>query len=184
MTDFIKCSKCDTETEDFGWQDKNHTKPQSWCRPCFRAYRKAAREANPVPSQEAASRWYAKNRDRAVATRKAWNATHDPELRRYKVRYAAVKFGLGPDRVLAYYDQHDGLCDICNRPATAAYSTQHHTRLSVEHSHMLNLFRGLVCDDCNQMLKFAHDTPGTLQAAIDYLNDPPGERFGHNPNAV
>lgn len=184
MTNLIKCSRCGTETSDFGWQDKAHTKPQSWCRPCFRQARKATRNADPAPSRAAAQRWYSNHREQALASRKAWNAAHDSEVRRHKVRYSAVKFGLNPAHVLAYYDQHSGLCDICSRPATSAYSPQHHKRLSVEHSHKLYLFRGLVCDDCNQLLKFAHDDVSRLQSAIQYLNEPPGESFVYDPNAI
>lgn len=66
-----------------------------------------------------------------------------------------------------------GGCAICGRcPRTK--------RLAVDHDHATGRVRGLLCpgeDGCNvRLLGYVRDNVAILQAAIDYLTNPPANR--------
>lgn len=60
--------------------------------------------------------------------------------------------------------EQGGMCAICGGPPTRG-----HTRLSVDHCHQTDTFRGLICADCNSGLGHLKDDPERLQAALAYL---------------
>lgn len=69
------------------------------------------------------------------------------------------------------HEQQHGLCAICRMPERRTDRP-----LSVDHDHETNIVRGLLCDDCNNLLGRANDSTSVLSKAIDYL-----ERTGdHN----
>lgn len=55
--------------------------------------------------------------------------------------------------------------DQCKRPGPGGYYG-----LVVDHCHINNTVRGLLCHSCNTLLGAAKDNPNTLRRAIDYLN--------------
>lgn len=55
------------------------------------------------------------------------------------------------------------VCSICNRPSERT--------LHVDHNHLTDKVRGLLCFKCNAMLGLAEDNCDTLFAAIKYLNN-------------
>lgn len=69
------------------------------------------------------------------------------------------------EKVVAHFKDHNGLCDICGRtPDHSAYSA-----LCIDHCHDTNVFRGLLCSQCNTMLGHAYDNVDTLLSAVEYL---------------
>lgn len=47
-------------------------------------------------------------------------------------------------------------------------------KLVVDHDHVTNVVRGLLCAACNVALGFFADHPGALENAVRYLASPPG----------
>jgi len=86
------------------------------------------------------------------------------EKRIHSLRSSANKLGFNADDVVAWYHEHDGLCDICRRPPYGRGS-----RLSIDHDHASGEFRGLICSPCNTILGMAGDDIERLKAAIKYL---------------
>lgn len=61
------------------------------------------------------------------------------------------------------FDDHLGKCAICSE------LPKKNRRLCVDHNHTTNKIRGLVCDRCNSILGYCHDSTSVLQEAIHYL---------------
>lgn len=71
-----------------------------------------------------------------------------------------------------FHDQN-GLCAICKNPETLKTNNKKHTiskRLAVDHCHITNKIRGLLCHHCNVSLGGFKDSIETLKAAINYLD--------------
>ena len=69
-----------------------------------------------------------------------------------------------------------GGCAICKRPPLP------NRQLCLDHDHRTGLFRGLLCDPCNQVIAKVGDDPAILRAAIRYLCQPGRElRLPHMP---
>lgn len=71
------------------------------------------------------------------------------------------------DRILAFQGGH---CAICPREPTEKM------RLSVDHNHKTGEVRGLLCWLCNVALGKFRDDYVLLNAAAQYVNDPPVPR--------
>jgi hypothetical protein len=83
---------------------------------------------------------------------------------RYELRRRAIRNGLDPDLVLAYYDAHDGRCEICGEPPREGGRD-----LNMDHDHESGEFRGMLCGNCNAGLGRFKDDPARLESAIMYL---------------
>jgi hypothetical protein len=89
-----------------------------------------------------------------------------PEL--FRDRHLRKKYaGLSLADVEAMKIKQEGLCAICEEALD----------LVVDHDHNdpNEAVRGLLCNPCNRGLGFFRDDPDRLQAAIEYLANPPGE---------
>ena len=71
------------------------------------------------------------------------------------------------------FEEQGGVCDICKRPESALKWSLDHTykrprRLSIDHNHLTEEFRGLLCVSCNTRLH-ALENEDWLKAAKAYL---------------
>jgi hypothetical protein len=98
------------------------------------------------------------------AYQKDFRVEHRKERRAYELRR---KYGLTKEESLALVEKSMiGLCDICGR------TEQHATKksLSIDHNHLTNKIRGLLCHDCNLTIAHANENTQTLQNAILYID--------------
>ncbi len=63
--------------------------------------------------------------------------------------------------------QH-GVCAICGKPETSTFNGKLRN-LSIDHNHITKKPRGLLCNDCNVMLGWAHEDVSILLNAVKYL---------------
>lgn len=78
-------------------------------------------------------------------------------------------YGLGPDGYEALFAVQDGKCAICRK-------RQLDRAIAVDHDHKTGAVRGLLCHRCNHdLLGAAYDSVRILQAAVNYLLNPPAE---------
>ena len=72
----------------------------------------------------------------------------------------------------------DNKCKICNK------EEQHKTkkRLTVDHCHVTNKIRGLLCHRCNCALGLFFDNPDLLKLAIQYLKGEIEDEINTNSN--
>ena len=77
----------------------------------------------------------------------------------YKRRY-----GITIEEYEQLFQEQNGLCAIC---FTAKCRTGY--RLSIDHDHVSNKVRGLLCKACNLIVGNAEDSIERLHSAINYL---------------
>ena len=71
-------------------------------------------------------------------------------------------YGLKPGEKEAMIAAQAGLCAICKSPLEAKFT-------DVDHDHVSDRVRGILCRKCNTMLGFYKDDPNTLRKASAYL---------------
>ena len=87
-------------------------------------------------------------------------------------RRLLLKFGMTLEQYEKLYEKQEGKCAICQK-----YPRK--MRLAVDHDHKTGAVRGLLCKRCNHdLLGSAHDSVEILEAAIDYLTNPPAGEEG------
>jgi len=107
---------------------------------------------------------------RRAETNRVWRAKHPEHLAELAVKYNAKYYGLEIEQYEAEIERRGGLCDICKQP-------QEDKRLAVDHDHNCcperracdKCRRGMLCENCNNMLGRAHDSIEVLESAILYL---------------
>jgi hypothetical protein len=87
-------------------------------------------------------------------------------------RYRA--YGISPERYLELHNMHGGLCHCCGRPGRP--DRQNPSGLMIEHDHVRQVIRGLVCRKCNILIGALKDSAELAASAISYIQDPPANR--------
>lgn len=96
------------------------------------------------------------------------NKRNPEHVRRHDLAY--YYNGFTPEEYDALLAKQNGVCAICHRPEEAHSSWSSKTKpLSVDHDHVTQKVRGLLCCHCNRLLGAAKDNVETLLAAVDYL---------------
>jgi len=89
--------------------------------------------------------------------------TH-PNLKEYmRAMYLKHSYGLSLDEYVAMVKASKGKCAICLKDFSSTKD------MHVDHDHINNKVRGLICADCNHALGYAHDSIEVLEACIAYL---------------
>lgn len=89
-------------------------------------------------------------------------ARQKARAKRAHERHVQKTYGLAPGQYDEMFQQQDGRCAVCGRRSRR--------RLAVEHSHITNTVRGLVCFQCNRDILGPLDgDPARIQRAIDFL---------------
>lgn len=79
------------------------------------------------------------------------------------------RYGITKDEYRLLYFQQAGVCAICHKPER----TERNTLLSVDHDHVTNRVRGLLCSQCNRAIGLLQDDPQVLRAAARYIEENP-----------
>ncbi len=74
------------------------------------------------------------------------------------------RFGMTIDEYEAMMEAQGGVCAVCEGPPSGRYK-----RLHVDHDHLTDEIRALLCHHCNIALGLAEDDPRLLRAMADYL---------------
>ena len=92
----------------------------------------------------------------------------DPNVkRRERNAHLQSMYGLTLDDYEACVGRQNDLCKICKEPS----QDRQGGNLVVDHCHITNEFRGLLCHPCNLMLGLARDNSQILRSAGDYLDE-------------
>lgn len=146
------CSKCKVPKPESEFYRNKLTKDGliGSCKDCDKQYKAAHYEANAE-----------RNRQRAIESHKKF-----PDRRRNnKLRQ---DFGLTLAEYKNILEKQKGVCAICNH-SESEKRLGTRKNLSVDHDHLTNTIRGLLCSACNTGLGKFKDSPETLRKAADYL---------------
>jgi hypothetical protein len=84
-------------------------------------------------------------------------------LKNYHRVYGLKKYGMTLEDYQALSRKQGGVCAICRKPPRRG------RLLCVDHNHVTNLVRGLVCSGCNVTVGFLEKDPVRLAQAQEYL---------------
>lgn len=104
---------------------------------------------NRASERAANKRYYEKNKERHKA-----NVVSNRRFKKYGITEEAFQFML---------DQQGGACAICRKTDSGR------KRWSVDHCHITNRVRGVLCTQCNTGLGLFKDSPALLRNAAAYL---------------
>ncbi len=79
------------------------------------------------------------------------------------------RYGITSEDYAHLLKSQNGLCAIYDTPETALCNDGSVRALAVDHDHVTEIIRGLLCRDCNLLLGKARDSIALLRTAIAYL---------------
>lgn len=79
-------------------------------------------------------------------------------------------YGLDAHSYVAMLEAQGGVCAICGRPERRVDGNSQKTKdLAVDHCHVTNRVRALLCSNCNTAIGLLDDSPDLLSKARAYL---------------
>jgi hypothetical protein len=109
------------------------------------ADRRLFRSRHPEKVKETLLKWYNNNQDKVIAQR-------------------LKKYGITTSDYQKILSSQNGCCAICG-----ISETKLNYRLCVDHCHITNIVRGLLCYSCNQGIGFLNDDINKMESAVIYL---------------
>lgn len=156
-----KCSKCfiDKDTTEFHRHSGTKDGLQPDCKECKKGYRK---------------KWYEANRGAVLAKNKEWlakNPGHSREWYRNNKQIARNwqlnrDFGISLDQYNKMLQDQSSKCKICN-----VSQDETPKNFAVDHCHLTNKIRGLLCQNCNLGIGYFRDNHEILNKALKYLKE-------------
>ncbi len=134
-------------------------------------------EANKIPWQEKNARWFKEHREwdnerkreRYHADKEHWHKTNARNKHRAY---------LSPEQLEGIWERlQNGPCEICGA-TRADESNRGHSRMSIDHDHETNKYRGILCHRCNLGIGHFRENCEILRKAVEYLER---VRAGENP---
>ena len=129
-----------------------------------REYDKERRKKNPGRVRKEKRNWYLSNLVKCKTDAKKW-AKRNPVKRALisRSRYLRQTYGLTSVEYDELSQHQGGLCALCRED-------NHGRKLHVDHDHVRNTVRGLLCSNCNTALGLFKESPEVLQRAIMWVS--------------
>jgi hypothetical protein len=145
-----QCRRCKQNKLENSFRKASWGGLQSWCKECESEYQRAIYASDPKKQRLRRANYVSKYRDRYNASRRE---------NRYEIYISECSRKYKAPKEVIRHVLEKGKCDICGSA----------NRLSIDHCHKIDQVRGLLCDDCNNLLGRAKDSIQTLKNAIKYL---------------
>ena len=139
--DTIKCCLCQEKKniDDFGKRKDSANKRKYFCKKC---------------DSKRKRKWESENPEKVKLM---------AENQKFK------KFGITRDDYYLMFKNQNGVCAICNQPETMINKLGNTNMLAVDHCHVNNYVRGLLCSKCNVAIGLFKEDIENLKSAILYL---------------
>lgn len=104
--------------------------------------------------------YHQENKSKILAWHKEYRLTNKAGIADQKLRH---KYGIGTKERDKLLEQQGGVCPLCltNTPSKKGWV--------VDHCHVTNKVRGILCQNCNTMLGMSSESIDTLLRAIEYI---------------
>jgi hypothetical protein len=129
--------------------------------------------------------WYGRNREKGVAASIKWRKKNKAHLLEYNKTWRASwstekrekhlaakrastmlrRYGITEEHYLELLATQGGHCALCPRTP----DQERYKRLSVDHDHITQTVRGLLCTPCNHALGVLGDNAEGMRRALAYL---------------
>ena len=87
----------------------------------------------------------------------------NPKEREYRLK---KNHNISQEQYNTIFNNQSGCCAICK-----THQSELKLILRVDHNHMTNEIRGLLCNDCNRGIGLLKDSDSILEQALDYINN-------------
>ncbi len=142
-------------------------KSKKICKPCWAAKQREWRKQNPEKYKVYTKRWRTKYPERQAASSKQWQENNPEKAKELADNYNSCRYynklervyGLSIEEYNSLYERQNFKCAICEEVKD----------LFVDHNHVTNKVRGLLCSQCNSGLGFFMDSPTVIKRAEGYL---------------
>ena len=156
------CNKCEIEKQ-LDKFSKLNGKFRSICKLC---YNESMREYNSSATRKESQRKYSKLRRESM---REYNSSEEGK-RAQRHRHLMKLYSISLENYENVYIRQLGLCAICKTDKPGGRGN----RLNVDHDHNTGQLRGLLCHYCNVGIGIMQDSVNLVEAAITYLQSPPG----------
>ena len=132
---------------------------------------KAWREKNPEHVREYSVAWRKKNRAKIAKQNRKWRANQPIEKKAEANHRRSLKkkFGMTPEDYLDILKKQNGVCACCGFPEKQKDRYGKTRRLSIDHNHLTDNVRALLCSACNVALGFVYEDTSRLAKLIEYV---------------
>ena len=111
--------------------------------------------------KEADHRYRMKHGDHIRELQRQWRANNKGHKDAY---YRQWRYGMSSEQYEELLKKQNGLCAICAEPPGPR-------GFHIDHDHVSNIVRGMLCQSCNLLLGHAKDSVKRLSSAISYLEE-------------
>lgn len=146
----ITCTKCKSDKECSEFYPSTLRATTKWCRQCMTTSARSWRQRNPE-----------KERARVKASHHKYRAKISDTA---KWRRLLKTYGVTKDQFVVMLARQEFCCAICND------SLINQPRVSVDHSHVTDKVRGILCNGCNRGIGLLKDNPAVLTRAAQYIS--------------
>lgn len=102
-----------------------------------------------------------KQKERALRYNEYLKAKHGTKSKITKLKYL---YGISEDEYIILFAKQNGECAICQTPQSKLKR-----KLAVDHCHLTDNVRGLLCEKCNLGLGLFGENEFRMARAIDYI---------------
>ena len=131
--------------------------------------------------------YYEKNKERIKEQTKLWSQNNRDKVREHRKTYSKSVKGINSRKDASYkrlygitleeynerFKNQNYVCAICEKEESRKNTIEIDgiKQLVVDHDHITNNVRGLLCTKCNTLLGFSGDNIEVLKRAIKYLKE-------------
>lgn len=171
-----KCKECekDKPLSEFHKHKNSKDKLSYQCKECWNARCKEFRMKNPNKIKLTNKNAYYKKREERIASQKEYSYKNKEKISQYGKEYreknplysrkqSLKRFGLSLEDFYEMIKIQNNSCSICGNEFKK-YSDAH-----LDHNHITNKHRGLLCSSCNTSIGLVKENTVTLNSMINYL---------------
>jgi hypothetical protein len=141
------CTKCKTEKsqQEFSKNKNNKDGLSCWCKLCKKI-------------------WNDNNKGHNIIKKKEWDEKNKEHIKKYREKYCLNKYyNITLEEKKNFLLKQNNKCAICFKLLKESKD------INIDHNHITNEIRGILCNNCNTGLGLFKDSIPILEQAFKYL---------------